>query len=95
VQREGEADAILRGGFGYVVVLDGMQPSPPEYWYEYELLSRNKEKLWGDRVTIRSKSGEGEADKRASERLIEKLHRKWRESEKKAKRKRIVDKAAV
>jgi hypothetical protein len=78
-----EADAILSGSFGDIIVLDGPQPDPPEYHYEYQLTSRGKQRLWRTEFSIRSKAGDVDADEKAARRIVEKLVKAWQESRRK------------
>jgi hypothetical protein len=83
VSDKAEADAVLSGTLGIAIVLDGPQPDPPQYQYEYQLLSAKNQKLWETKFSIRSRHGEKDADQKAAKKLAEKLSGAWRKSNQK------------
>lgn len=80
VSDKAAADAVLSGTLSITIVLDGPQPDPPQYVYEYQLQSANNQKLWETTFSIRSKRGEQDADQKAAKKVAEKLGKAWRKS---------------
>jgi hypothetical protein len=78
------ADAILQGDFGWMAVFDGPQPDPPQYFYEYQLSTIKKDRLWHNRFTITSRSSEVEVDSEAAQKIATKLLSAWLASAEKA-----------
>ena len=78
------ADATLKGEFGWNAVLDGPQPDPPEYYYEYQLVDAGNERLWQSKFTLKSKLDEWQVDRDAAAKIAGKLLSEWLKSAKRA-----------
>jgi hypothetical protein len=79
-----KADAVLKGSIGEEVVLDGVQPDPPKYIYEYQLTYPNKERAWRTKFNIRSKANQAEVDGSAARKIAQNLLKAWQKSAKRA-----------
>lgn len=78
------ADAVLKGEFGWNAVLDGPQPDPPEYFYEYQLLGAGNVRLWRSKFTLKSRLDESQVDQNAAAKIANKLLNEWLKSAKRA-----------
>jgi hypothetical protein len=65
-----DADAILSGTLGDVIAIDGEQPDPPQYGYQYQVASKGKVTLWRTEFKLRSRSGSDDADQKAAVRIV-------------------------
>ncbi len=79
-----DADAVLSGTYGDIVVLDSEQSETPQYWYKWRLVSERNERLWKTEFKFRSESGVADADERASIRVAQSVHKAVQAGSKKA-----------
>lgn len=66
-------EAVLHTECSEEIVLDGVQPNPPKYFYKFEIRATNKQLLWRTAFQIRTSAGEEVADLNACHKLAERL----------------------
>jgi hypothetical protein len=79
-----DADAILNEEIQAEVVIDGPQPDPPRYIYEFKLTLPNNDVAWHTKFNVRSRLKAVQVNEQAAKRFTQRLLEDWLKSAKKA-----------
>jgi hypothetical protein len=81
VNNAADADAVLYGAnTGALVVLDGPQPDPPGYTYEFWLYSAKYSFKWKTKVDLSTHASETERGRKATQKAVHNLFSAWKKS---------------
>lgn len=67
-----------------VIVVDGPQPDPPKYIYDFNLTFPNNDVVWHTRLNVRSRLRQAEVNEQAAKRFTQRLLDGWLKSAKRA-----------
>src|SRR5712692_2348428 len=73
VDNANEADVILHDEIQEEVVVDGPQPDPPKYFFDFKLTFRNDDVVWHTKFKVRSRLKPTEVNEQAAKQLSQRL----------------------
>jgi hypothetical protein len=84
VESAADSDAVMDGDAGEWVTLDGPQPDPPKYSYQFWLRSSKHEVNWRTKFNVASRAPQEEVERKAMEKVAHNLFNSWKKSAAKA-----------